>query len=88
MFSGIIPALIAPFKNGNVDFESFNKLIEWSLEQGSYGFVPCGTTGESPTLSHNEHIKIVSECIKIADSTKLPIIIYNIPGRSIFDMRD
>ena len=142
MFFGSIPALITPFKDGRVDYSSFHKIIEWSLSEGSHGFVPCGTTGESPTLSHEEHKKIVEECIrvtdkrvpviagtgsnntieaieftnhaeksgasgalvvtpyynkptqeglflhfkKIADSTKLPIIIYNIPGRSVVDM--
>ena len=142
MFQGSIPALITPFKKGNIDYEAFYKIIEWSLSEGSHGFVPCGTTGESPTLSHEEHIKVVDECIrivdkrvpviagtgsnntteaiqftnhaersgadaalvvtpyynkptqeglhahfkKIAESTSLPIIIYNIPGRSVVDM--
>jgi dihydrodipicolinate synthase len=142
MFKGSIPALITPFKNGSVDYSSFAKIIEWSIENGSHGFVPCGTTGESPTLSHQEHKQVIQECIKIvdkrvpviagtgsnntieaieftkhaeeigadgalvvtpyynkptqeglyqhfkkiADSSTLPIIIYNIPGRSIVDM--
>tara|TARA_B110000438_G_C15763656_1_gene628491 strand:+ start:55 stop:927 length:873 start_codon:yes stop_codon:yes gene_type:complete len=142
MFKGSIPALITPFSNGKVDYSSFVKIIEWSLLEGSHGFVPCGTTGESPTLSHEEHKKVVEECIrvvekrvpviagagsnntieaidftnhaeksgadavlivtpyynkptqsglyhhfkKISESTKLPIIIYNIPGRSAIDM--
>ncbi len=142
MFKGSIPALITPFKNGKFDFSSYEKIIEWSLSEGSHGFVPCGTTGESPTLSHEEHKSIVEVCIntvnkrvpviagtgsnntieaieytqhaekmgadgalvvtpyynkptqkglyqhfkKIAESTSLPIIIYNIPGRSIVDM--
>ena len=142
MFKGSIPALITPFDNGEVDYISFNKIIEWSIKEGSNGFVPCGTTGESPTLNHDEHKKIVEECVrivnnrvpviagtgsnntieaieftnhaascgadaalvvtpyynkptqeglyahfkKIADSTNLPIIIYNIPGRSVVDM--
>ena len=142
MFKGSIPALITPFKNHEVDYDSYGKIIEWSIEQGSHGFVPCGTTGESPTLSHDEHKKIVEECVKIvkkrvpviagtgsnstieaieftqhaekcgadaalvvtpyynkptqeglyqhfkriSETTALPIIIYNIPGRSIVDM--
>tara|TARA_Y100001970_G_C14117391_1_gene794386 strand:+ start:61 stop:933 length:873 start_codon:yes stop_codon:yes gene_type:complete len=142
MFKGSIPALITPFKNEKVDYSSFDKIIEWSLGEGSHGFVPCGTTGESPTLSHQEHKQVIEECIrivdrrapviagtgsnntveaieftkhaenagadgalvvtpyynkptqdglfqhfkKIAESTSLPIIIYNIPGRSIVDM--
>jgi len=142
IFKGSIPALITPFKEGKVDYESFNRIIDWSINEGSHGFVPCGTTGESPTLSHEEHKKIIEECIKtvdnrvpviagtgsnsteeaidltvhaeksganaalvvtpyynkptqeglflhfsfIARSTKIPIIIYNIPGRSVVDM--
>jgi len=142
MFRGSIPALITPFKDGEVDYNSFNNIIEWSLSQGSHGFVPCGTTGESPTLTHDEHKKIVEESIrivdkrvpviagtgsnntieaieftshaeksgadaalvvtpyynkptqdglylhykKIAESVSLPILIYNIPGRSTIDM--
>ena len=142
MFKGSIPALITPFNNEKVDFKSFQKIIEWSIQQGSHGFVPCGTTGESPTLSHQEHKDVIEECIrvvnkrvpviagtgsnntleaieftkhaeefkadavlvvtpyynkptqnglyahfkKISDSTKLPILIYNIPGRSVVDM--
>ncbi len=142
MFFGSIPALITPFNKSEVDYDSFRKIIEWSIEQGSHGFVPCGTTGESPTLSHDEHKNVVDVCIKIVDkrvpviagtgsnntieaieftkhaeesgadgalivtpyynkptqeglylhykkiaeSTNLPIIIYNIPGRSIVDM--
>jgi len=142
MFIGSIPALITPFKDGSVDYNSFNKIIEWSINEGSHGFVPCGTTGESPTLKHEEHKKVVEECIRIVDkrvpviagtgsnstheaieltshaeksgadaalivtpyynkptqeglykhfesisnNTSLPIIIYNIPGRSVVDM--
>jgi len=142
MFFGSIPALITPFYKGEVDYDSFQKIIEWSIEQGSHGFVPCGTTGESPTLNHDEHKKVIDVCVKIVDkrvpviagtgsnntieaieftkyaeesgadgalivtpyynkptqeglyfhykniaeSTNLPIIIYNIPSRSIVDM--
>ena len=142
MFKGSIPALITPFKDNGVDYNSFSKIIEWSINQGSHGFVPCGTTGESPTLSHDEHKKVIEECIrivnkrvpviagtgsnntleaveftqyaeqsgadaalvvtpyynkptqeglynhfrKISETSKLPIIIYNIPGRSVVDM--
>ena len=142
MFFGSIPALITPFKKGRIDYNSFNNIIEWSISEGSHGFVPCGTTGESPTLNHEEHKKVVEECIRIVDkrvpiiagtgsnstheaieftshaeksganaalivtpyynkptqeglykhfesisnNTSLPIIIYNIPGRSVVDM--
>jgi len=142
MFYGSIPALITPFKENKVDDNNFIKIIEYSIANGSNGLVPCGTTGESPTLSHEEHKKIIEECIRITDKrlpiiagtgsnnteeaidytkhaenvgadaalivtpyynkptqegmynhfkkiagkTKLPIIIYNIPGRSVIDM--
>ncbi len=142
MFKGSITALITPFKNGEIDWKSFEKLVEWQIESGTHGLVPCGTTGESPTLSHDEHHQVVERCIQIAkgripiiagtgsnstreaisltthaqkagadgalvvtpyynkpsqeglyqhyktihDATDIPIIIYNIPGRSVIDM--
>ena len=142
MFFGSIPAVITPFKNNKVDYESLNNVVEYLISNQSNGLVPCGTTGESPTLSHEEHKKIVEETIRIndkrvpviagtgsnntieaieftqhaekvgadavlvvtpyynkptqsglyqhyksiADNSNIPIIIYNIPGRSIIDM--
>ena len=142
MFTGSITALITPFKNGEIDWKAYENLIEWQIENGTDGLVPCGTTGESPTLSHDEHHAVVERCIKVAggrvpviagtgsnstreatsltleaqkagataalvvtpyynkpsqeglyqhyrtlhDSTNIPIIIYNIPGRSVIDM--
>ena len=142
MFFGSIPAVITPFKKNEVDYEALNKVLEYLISNGSNGLVPCGTTGESPTLSHDEHKKIVEETIRItdkripviagtgsnntieaieftqhaenvgadaalvvtpyynkptqsglyehyksiSDNTNIPIIIYNIPGRSIVDM--
>lgn len=142
MFKGSITALITPFKNGEIDWQAFEKLVEWQIESGTDGLVPCGTTGESPTLSHEEHHQVVQRCIKITagrvpviagtgsnstreaisltnhaqedgaaaalvvtpyynkpsqdglyahykalhDATNIPIIIYNIPGRSVIDM--
>jgi len=142
MFYGSIPAVITPFKNQLVDYYSLEKIINHLIINDSNGLVPCGTTGESPTLSHEEHKKIIEETIRIADkrvpviagtgsnntaeaidftkhaensgadaalvvtpyynkptqtglynhfeaiakSVKIPIIIYNIPGRSIVDM--
>ncbi len=142
MFKGSIPAVITPFKGDNVDYDSLTKVLNHLIDNGSHGLVPCGTTGESPTLSHDEHKKIIEETIriadkripviagtgsnntlealeytdhaensgadaalivtpyynkptqsglyehfkKIADKTNIPIIIYNIPGRSIVDM--
>ncbi len=142
MFFGSIPAVITPFKNNDVDYNSLEKIVDFLIINGSNGLVPCGTTGESPTLSHDEHKKIIEETIKITDkrvpviagtgsnntleaieytkhaedagadaalivtpyynkptqlglykhykaiseNTSIPIIIYNIPGRSIVDM--
>ena len=141
MFSGSICALITPFNDGNVDENAFGNLIDWQIAEGTNGLVPMGTTGESPTLSHDEHKRVVELCIEVADrrvpviagagsnstaeaielaehaqkagadaalvvtpyynkptqeglyrhfealnSVGIPIIIYNIPGRSVVDM--
>ena len=142
MFRGSIVALITPFRNGTVDERALADLIEWHIAEGTHGFVPTGTTGESPTLTHAEHEKIIELTIEIVngrrpviagtgsnataeaisltahaekagadaallvtpyynkptqaglyahyqaihDATGIPIIIYNIPGRSIVDM--
>ena len=141
MFSGSICALITPFNDGNVDENAFGNLIDWQIAEGTNGLVPMGTTGESPTLSHEEHKRVVELCIEVADrrvpviagagsnstaeaielaehakksgadaalvvtpyynkptqeglyrhfealnSVGIPIIIYNIPGRSVVDM--
>jgi 4-hydroxy-tetrahydrodipicolinate synthase len=142
MFKGSFVALITPFKDGKVDETAFRSFIEWQIKEGSDGLVPCGTTGESPTLSHEEHQKVTEICIEVTDgripviagagsnsteeaislaqhaktagadavlvvtpyynkptqaglfahykaindNAKIPIIIYNIPGRSIIDM--
>ena len=142
MFKGSIPAVITPFIEHEVDYNSLFNVLNYLIDNGSNGLVPCGTTGESPTLSHDEHKKIIEETIRIADkrvpviagtgsnntfeaieytkhaessganaalivtpyynkptqsglyehyksianATNIPIIIYNIPGRSIVDM--
>ena len=142
MFKGSYVALLTPFKNGDVDKSSFKSFVEWQIAEGTHGLVPCGTTGESPTLSHDEHDEVVELCIEvangrvpvvagagsnstaeairltknakragadaalivtpyynkptqeglyrhyatIADAVDIPILIYNIPGRSIVDM--
>lgn len=141
MIKGSLPALVTPFKNGQVDLDTLKKLVEWHIEQGSHGLVPVGTTGESPTLSHEEHDLVVETVVKVAagrvpvvagagsnntietvrlvEAAKaagadaalivtpyynkptqagliahytaaaqcgLPIVIYNIPGRSVVDM--
>ena len=142
MFRGSLPALVTPFRDGAPDADAIRDLIEWHVEEGSHGFVPVGTTGESPTLSHEEHERVVeivveaangrrpviagtgsnntSEAIRLMrhaeatgadaalvvtpyynkptqggliahyralhDCCELPIVIYNIPGRSAVDM--
>jgi 4-hydroxy-tetrahydrodipicolinate synthase len=141
-FHGSMPALVTPFKDGGIDEESYRGLIDWQIASGSHGLVPVGTTGESPTLSHDEHRRAIEICIDeargrvpviagagsnntneaidlarhaehvgadavlvvtpyynkpnqeglyrhfkaINDAIDLPIIIYNIPPRSVIDM--
>lgn len=141
MFKGSMPALITPFNNGAVDFEALKRLVDWHIKHGSKGIVPVGTTGESPTLTHEEHDAVVAavveqaagrvpvlagagsnntaETVRLVEAAKnagadgalvvtpyynkptqrglvahfeaaaevgLPIIIYNIPPRSVIDM--
>jgi len=142
MFKGSFPALVTPFRNGEVDYETLRTLVEWHIGEGSHGLVPVGTTGESPTLTHEEHERVIDEVVRAAagrvpviagagsnntleamrfmrhaesvgadaalvvtpyynkptqagliahftalhDCCELPIIIYNIPGRSVVDM--
>ena len=142
MFTGSLVALVTPFRNDAVDEAAYQAFIEWQIGQGTHGIVPCGTTGESPTLSHTEHKRVVELAIEAAagripviagtgsnstaeaieltrhakragadaalvvtpyynkptqeglyqhfkaihDKAELPIIIYNIPGRSVIDM--
>ena len=142
MFKGSLTALITPFRDGEIDEKAFRALVDWQIQEGTSALVPCGTTGESPTLSHDEHMRVVEICIDeakgrapviagtgsnstaeavrltqhaksagaaaalvvmpyynkptpegqyrhfkaIHDSADIPIIIYNIPGRSAVDM--
>jgi 4-hydroxy-tetrahydrodipicolinate synthase len=143
MFKGSLPALVTPFTpDGELDLDTLRKLVEWHIEQGSHGLVPVGTTGESPTLTHDEHRLVIEEVVRavdgripviagagsnstregiglvrhaaevgadaalvvtpyynkptqagliahytaLAEASDLPIIIYNIPGRSVVDM--
>lgn len=73
MFSGSMVALITPFQNGQVDYETLDELVEFHLNSGTDGIVPVGTTGESPTLSHEEHKKVVEWVVK-AVGGKIPVI--------------
>ena len=137
-----MPALVTPFNNGELDLDALKRLVDWQISEGSTGLVPVGTTGESPTLTHDEHETVIAEVVKAAagrvpviagagsnntvetirfvefakragaaaalvvtpyynkptqrglvahftaahDCADLPIIIYNIPGRSVVDM--
>ncbi len=65
-FTGLYTALLTPFKDGEIDADTFQSFIEWQIEQGVHGIVPCGTTGESPTLTHEEHIRAVDLAIEAA----------------------
>jgi 4-hydroxy-tetrahydrodipicolinate synthase len=73
MFKGSIVALITPFKDGKVDEKAFQAFVEWQIAQGTQGLVPCGTTGESPTLSHEEHMRVVELCVNAA-AGRVPVI--------------
>lgn len=73
MFKGSFTALITPFKGGEVDFGAFERLVEWQIEEGTNGLVPVGTTGESPTLSHDEHKAVIEACVRVARK-RVPII--------------
>lgn len=73
MFKGIFTALITPFKNGRIDERAFQSLVEWQVREGVHGLVPCGTTGESPTLSHDEHHRVIDLCIEAAGG-KVPVM--------------
>jgi len=70
---GSITALITPFRNGTVDEDAFRKLVDWQIAEGTHGLVPCGTTGESPTLSHDEHKRVVKLCVDQAKG-RVPVI--------------
>ncbi len=141
-FKGSATALVTPFKDGAVDEDAFRALVDWQIAEGTHGLVPCGTTGESPTLTHDEHMHVVDLCIRetrgrvpviagagsnntaeavalarhaekagadavlvvtpyynrpsqeglyrhfkaVNDAVGIPIIIYNIPPRSVVDM--
>lgn len=73
MFKGSIVALVTPFTNGKVDKEKLKELVEFQIENGTSGIVPCGTTGESPTLDNDEHHEVIKICVDAA-SKRVPII--------------
>ena len=73
MLKGSIPAIITPFLKGEVDYDSFERLLKWQIKEGISGVTVCGTTGESPTLSHDEHMTLVEFAVKVT-SKKIPVI--------------
>nr|WP_321456531.1 4-hydroxy-tetrahydrodipicolinate synthase [uncultured Cohaesibacter sp.] len=73
MFKGSCTALITPFKEGSVDYKAFESFVDWQINEGTDVLVPVGTTGESPTLSHDEHKKVVEACVKVA-SKRVPVL--------------
>src|SRR5436853_6970458 len=72
-FRGSFTALVTPFKNGALDEKAFRGLVDWQIAEGTNGLVPVGTTGESPTLSHDEHKQVVEWCVAQARG-KVPVI--------------
>src|SRR3954465_5685456 len=74
MFTGSLVALITPFKNGSVDEKGFEKFIAWQIKEGTDGLVPRGTPGESPTLSMEEHKRVIDICIAAAKGSGVPVI--------------
>jgi 4-hydroxy-tetrahydrodipicolinate synthase len=73
MLRGSITALITPFNNGAVDEKAFSDLVDWQIREGTHGLVPVGTTGESPTVSHEEHRRVIEICVEVADR-RVPVI--------------
>ena len=73
MFSGSIPALVTPFRDGQVDEAAFRRLVDWQIDSGSSALVPCGTTGESATLDRNEHHRVIELCVEQA-AGRVPVI--------------
>jgi len=73
MFKGSMPALVTPFKDGAVDFDTLKKLVDWQIAEGSSALVPVGTTGESPTLTHEEHEQVI-EAVVAAAAGRVPVI--------------
>ncbi len=74
MIRGSLPALVTPLKDGKVDFETLRALVDWHVDEGSHGLVPVGTTGESPTLSHEEHEQVIEAVVQAA-AGRVPIVV-------------
>src|SRR5436309_8811518 len=70
---GSITALITPFKDGELDEQALRRIVDWQIKEGTHGLVPVGTTGESPTLNHHEHNRVVQICVEAA-AGRVPVI--------------
>ncbi len=73
MLKGSISALVTPIRNGRLDEDAFRAFVDWQITEGSHGLVPVGTTGESPTLSHDEHKRVVDVCVEVAKG-RVPVV--------------
>jgi 4-hydroxy-tetrahydrodipicolinate synthase len=73
MFQGSFVALITPLKDGKVDEDAYRAFVDWQVEEGTDGLIPCGTTGESATLSHDEHMRVIEVCLEVADG-RVPVV--------------
>lgn len=73
MLRGSITALITPFANGALDEKAFSHFVDWQINEGSHGLVPVGTTGESPTVSHEEHRRVIEICVEVT-AKRVPVI--------------
>ena len=73
MLRGSLTVLITPFANGVVDEKAFSAFVDWQITEGSHGLVPVGTTGESPTVSHEEHRRVVEICVEVANK-RVPVV--------------
>ncbi|MFS8181905.1 dihydrodipicolinate synthase [Pseudovibrio denitrificans] len=73
MFKGSIPALVTPFKDGKVDEKAFREFVDWQIKQGTHGLVPVGTTGESPTLSFDEHKRVIQMAVEVS-AGRVPVM--------------
>src|SRR5436305_2976632 len=72
-FAGVSVAIVTPFRDGQIDWAALNQLVDWHAEQGTDGLVPVGTTGESPTLDHEEHERVIAAVVERA-AGRLPVI--------------
>jgi|SRR5581483_11169807 4-hydroxy-tetrahydrodipicolinate synthase len=73
MITGSLTALVTPFRNGAIDFAAMTDLVEWQIAEGTHGVVPCGSTGESATLTHDEHLALIAHVVKVV-RTRVPVV--------------